>query len=95
MFRILKYPLIDEINEIPNVCIQNFLTIQDQNGIPTLWVVVDEDTKCKINYIIYKVGTGWEMNFKEIRNYIATTQDKKGSTWHIPINATPPKKLKK
>ena len=23
------------------------------------------------------------------------TQDKKGSTWHIPVNATPPKKIKK
>lgn len=82
MFGILQYPLIDEINEIPNVCIQNFLTIQDHNGIPTLCVVVDENTKCKINYIVYRVGTGCEMNFKEIKNYIATTQDEKGYVWH-------------
>ena len=26
---------------------------------------------------------------------LGATQDKKGSTWHIPINAKPPKKIKK
>lgn len=82
MFRILKYPLTDGIIEIPNVCIQKFLTIQEQKGVPTLWVIVDEESKCKVDYVIYKVGTGWKMNYEEIKDYIATTQDNLGYVWH-------------
>ena len=73
MFRILKYPLEDGIVKI-NACIQNFLTIQEQNGVPTLWAVIDEESKCKSNYVIYKVGTGWRMTFEEIRNYTSAVR---------------------
>ena len=50
--RILKYPLTDGIIEIPNVCIVKFLTIQQQNDVPTLWVLVDEESNCKVDYIV-------------------------------------------
>jgi hypothetical protein len=81
MYKILKYPLVDGITAIPNVCIVKFLTIQQQNNVPTLWILVDEETKCKIDYIIYKIGTGWSVTYEETKNYIATSQDK-GYVWH-------------
>ena len=81
MYRILKYPLTDGIVGIPNVCVVKFLTIQEQNGVPTLWVLVDEESKCKVDYIVYKIGTGWKASYEETKNYIATNQDN-GFVWH-------------
>lgn len=79
--RILKYPLTDGIIEISNVCIVKFLTIQQQNDVPTLWILVDEESNCKVDYIIYKIGTGWNVTYGDTQNYIATSQDK-DYVWH-------------
>ena len=70
--RILKYPLTDGIIEIPKVCIVKFLTIQQQNDMPTLWVLVDEESNCKVDYIVYKIGTGWNVTYGDTQNYITS-----------------------
>ena len=41
----------------------------------------DEESNCKIDYIIYKIGTGWNVTYGDTQNYIATSQDK-DYVWH-------------
>ena len=79
--RILKYPLTDGIIGIPNVYIVKFLDIQKQFDVPTLWCLVDDNAEEKYDYIVYKMGTGWNVTYEETKNYIATSQDK-GYVWH-------------
>lgn len=58
------------------------LSLQIQNGVPTIWWVVDlkaDNEKRKLSV----VGTGWIGKASEFENYIGTWQDLSGLVWHV------------
>ena len=76
---IYKYPLKwkeHQTIEVPTIGIENALTIQVQNGVPCLWVIVDDE--CVKRNSMYHidvdmVGTGAKFDMGE-KLYISTTQ---------------------
>ena len=59
-----------------------WLNIQEQDGWPMIWAVVD-DTRYESEYEIIAWGTGWE--FPDELNhcrYMGTAQDGAGYVWH-------------
>jgi hypothetical protein len=85
MKRILKYKLPRD-GEIITISanVVKWLDIQEQNGWPMIWAVVDEDTMYPPSeYEIVAWGTGWE--FPDELNhcrYMGTAQDGAGYVWH-------------
>lgn len=80
MKKIYKYPLKTSggVTVINNKIIE-FLDIQMQDGIPTLWALVDTETETKTNILF--IGTGWTLA-DEVDKYIGTVQDDYGFVWH-------------
>ena len=83
MKRILKYklPRDGEIITI-NANVIKWLNIQEQDGWPMIWAVVD-DAGYESEYEIVAWGTGWE--FPDELNYcryMGTAQDGAGYVWH-------------
>ena len=83
MKRILKYklPRDGEIITITANVIK-WLNIQEQNGWPMIWAVVD-DAGYESEYEIVAWGTGWD--FPDELNhcrYMGTAQDGAGYVWH-------------
>jgi hypothetical protein len=83
MKRIFKYklPRDGEIITITANVIK-WLNIQEQDGWPMIWAVVD-DTGYESEYEIVAWGTGWE--FPDELNhcrYMGTAQDGYGYVWH-------------
>ena len=57
------------------------LTFQYQNGIPTIWVLVDtSNPPVKRKFLIQ--GTGWELPDYNM-NYIGTAQQGRFLVWHL------------
>ena len=57
-----------------------YLSIQSQNNVPTLWALVDaEDTSAPTD--IYAFGTGWELP-DCVSQYLGTLQTPQGYVWH-------------
>ena len=59
-----------------------WLDIQEQDGCPMIWAVVD-DAGCESEYEIVSWGTGWD--FPDELNhcrYMGTAQDGAGYVWH-------------
>ena len=84
MKTIWKYPLQlieSQIIEVPVG--HSFLTVQVQNDIPCLWIlVIPDQPKIKVCISIY--GTGERVHFAEGRQYIGTFQQHYGSlVWHV------------
>lgn len=83
--QILKYPLKEA--EEQNVMLPAGavpLSVQSQNGIPTLWAMVDP-SKEKEARKVYIVGTGNEVNPVHLV-YISTVQMPNGFVWHFFIH---------
>ena len=83
MKKIFKYklPRDGEIVTI-NANVVKWLNIQEQNGWPHIWAVVD-DAGYESEYEIIAWGTGWE--FPDELNhcrYMGTAQDGAGYVWH-------------
>lgn len=83
MMLIFKYQIPMEhefVLEMPEVI--KFLTIQLQNGEPTLWVLVRPDTELKFKQFVIH-GTGRLINPPvEKFDYIGTWQ-RDGFVWHL------------
>lgn len=79
---IYKYPLLEvtgQIIQIPSM--RKFLCVQMQRGVPTLWVLVNPDSK-KTSVSIWRVPTGsMENNDLFMGSYLGTVQDH-GFVWH-------------
>lgn len=77
---IWKFPLdFDEtLIEAP---VENFLTVQMQNGKPCVWGIVSPDRAPK-KLKVYILGTGWECQKIDVSKYIGTVQDSDGYVWH-------------
>ena len=83
MKRIFKYKLPRDGESITiNAHVIKWLNIQEQNGWPMIWAVVD-DAGYESEYEIVAWGTGWE--FPDELNhcrYMGTAQDGAGYVWH-------------
>jgi hypothetical protein len=56
------------------------LTVKLQNGVPTLWAIVDTEEYLKDSRHICIVGTGWELN--DNMKYIETYMEEY-FVWHV------------
>ena len=83
MKRILKYKLPRDGEVITiEANVVKWLNIQEQNGWPMIWAVV-EDEGYESEYEIVAWGTGWD--FPDELNhcrYMGTAQDGAGYVWH-------------
>lgn len=89
MKTIYKYPLVIEpfeyIIEIDLPEDAKILTVQNQNKIPTIWVLLDTD-KPKVKRSFKIIGTGHKIDKTISLNYIGTIQNESilGSlVWHL------------
>lgn len=57
------------------------LSIQEQNGIPVMWAIVDPDNEAVEPLEITAIGTGWELP-TGLDDYLGTAQDEFGFVWH-------------
>ena len=62
-------------------CIIKILSIQEQNGIPMMWAIVDPDNEAIEPLEITAIGTGWELP-SGADEYLGTAQDEFGFVWH-------------
>ena len=82
MKKIYKYelPINGGIIKIPNA-VEQFLEVQEQNGIPMIWAIVDLDVEDVEPIEIIALGTGWEVP-STVDKYLGTAQDEFGFVWH-------------
>jgi hypothetical protein len=82
MRKIYKYELpVDGGIITIKQCIIKILSIQEQNGIPMMWAIVDPDNETIEPVEIVAIGTGWELP-TGLDNYLGTAQDEYGFVWH-------------
>lgn len=82
MRKIYKYELpVDGGIITIKQCIIKILNIQEQNGIPMMWAVVDPDNEVVEPLEIIAIGTGWELP-TGLDDYLGTAQDEYGFVWH-------------
>lgn len=69
---------------------ERFLQVQVQNGIPYVWIVLDDDMP-EVYIDIAAIGTGWDLptEVMEQMGYIGTAQDGFGFVWHYFWTKTP------
>ena len=58
-----------------------FLEIHTQNGIPTIWVIVEPENEVTNPVEIIAIGTGWELP-DGLGDYLGTAEDEFGFVWH-------------
>ena len=82
MRKIYKYELpVDGGIITIKQCIIKILNIQEQNGVPMMWAIVDPDDEVVEPLIIIAIGTGWELP-TGLEDYLGTAQDEYGFVWH-------------
>jgi hypothetical protein len=82
MSRIFKYPLSIESTQVAQLPIgARILTIKEQEGVPTLWAVVDQ-TELMADVQVKIVATGEEFEIEPWR-YITTLVMENGLVWHV------------
>ena len=82
MRKIYKYELpVDGGIITIKQCIIKILSIQEQNGIPMMWAIVDSDNEVVEPLEIVAIGTGWELP-TGLEDYLGTAQDEYGFVWH-------------
>lgn len=83
MKRIFKYELPRDGNVITITAnVIKWLNIQEQDGWPMIWAVVD-DAGYESEYEIVAWGTGWEFPYELSHcRYMGTAQDGYGYVWH-------------
>ena len=82
MRKIYKYELpVDGGIITIKQCIIKILSIQEQNGKPMMWAIVDPDNEVVDPLEIVAIGTGWELP-TGLDDYLGTAQDEYGFVWH-------------
>lgn len=82
MRKIYKYELpVDGGIITIKQCVIKILSIQEQNGIPVMWAIVDPDNQVIEPLEIIAIGTGWELP-TGLEEYLGTAQDEYGFVWH-------------
>lgn len=64
-----------------NEPIAEVLSLQLQNGIPTMWAIIDTEIEEIVPLKIIAIGTGWTLD-KGVDGYLGTIQDDCGYVWH-------------
>lgn len=69
---------------------ERFLDVRTQNGIPTVWIELNDDVP-EISIDIVAIGTGWELPTEVMTqlNYVGTAIDGFGFVWHYYWTRTP------
>ena len=79
---IWKYPLrLGERQELMLPMGSRFLSVQEQGGVPTLWLLVKPSAPL-IGQGFRIIGTGWEIPSLPTGNFLGTVQIS-GFVWHI------------
>ena len=75
MIRILKYPLsiVDKQTISLPECAE-ILTVQTQQEMPFIWVIINTDNKTTEEKEIYTHGTGHEIEDVDSKKYLGTYQ---------------------
>ena len=82
MRKIYKYELpVDGGIITIKQCIIKILSIQEQNGKPMMWAIVDPDNEVVEPLEITAIGTGWTLP-TGLDEYLGTAQDEYGFVWH-------------
>ena len=82
MRKIYKYELpVDGGIITIKQCIIKILSIQEQNGKPMMWAIVDPDNEAVEPLEITAIGTGWALP-TGLDEYLGTAQDEDGFVWH-------------
>ena len=82
MRKIYKYELpVDGGIITIKQCIIKILSIQEQNGKPMMWAIVDPDNEVIEPLEITAIGTGWVLP-TGLDEYLGTAQDGYGFVWH-------------
>lgn len=82
MRKIYKYELpVDGGIITIKQCIIKILSIQEQNGKPMMWAIVDPDNEVVEPLEITAIGTGWTLP-TGLDEYLGTAQDGYGFVWH-------------
>lgn len=59
------------------------LTIQTQQGVPTIWAIVDpNENEAKVPRLIQMTGTGFDNSNIGFGRYIGTVQVEDQTVWH-------------
>ncbi len=86
MKKIFKYPLeitdSQEIHLSPNC---QLLSVQIQNGAPTLWAMVDPDARM-FPVTVYVIGTGNPVPSEVNTAIYVDTVQLNGFVWHVFVN---------
>lgn len=65
-----------------NSKIEKVLKLDNQNGIPTMWYIFNNDYP-EVEYIVHCYGTGWPLlGLGEKSEFIGTVEDGEGYIWH-------------
>lgn len=83
MRRIFKYPLKTEgaITEIKAPII-SVLKIKTQNGVPTVWIEIEEDNE-DMTLLVVAIGTGWRVS-SNLQNWrYMGTEFEDEFVWHF------------
>ena len=69
---------------------ERFLQVQTQNGIPHVWIMIDDDMP-EVSIDIAAIGTGWDLpsDVMAQMGYIGSAQDGFGYVWHYFWTKTP------
>ena len=83
MKKIFKYRLPRDGESITiNVHIVKWLNVQEQNGWPHIWAIVDDEIDGPV-WDIIAWGTGWDVPEELMTaTYLGTAQDGAGYVWH-------------
>ena len=62
---------------------ERFLSVQTQNEVPHVWIMLDDDIP-EVSIDIAAIGTGWDLpsDVMAQMGYIGTAQDGFGFVWH-------------
>lgn len=78
---IYKFPLVTDRTSIMLPAYASVLTVQLQNGWPTLWIALDPKAPKNVKRTFVVLGTGWEFD-DEAMYYIGTYQIGE-YVWHV------------
>lgn len=78
-----KYMLLTFSNEIIVPVGARVLSVQAQNGLPTLWVLVDLTEARRETWRVDLFGTGHPVPSPGIGEYLGTVQMPSALVWHV------------
>jgi len=79
----VQFVVADGPNEILLPIDAEFLTVNAQNDIITLWYRWDQSTTAQDKHQFFTVGTGWPCPSRLKANYVGSALISNGLVWHL------------